>query len=406
MTSSAPADIPRAYDPTSVEQRIYQDWQDAGYFTPQIRPGRQPFVIIMPPPNVTGELHLGHALTATIEDALTRWHRMLGDDTLWLPGKDHAGIATQWVVERLLAEEGTNRHDLGREKFQERVWEWVHRYGNTIDEQHKRLGTSCDWTRLRFTLDPGPAKAVRTTFVNLYNKGLIYRHERIINWCPRCATALSDLEVEYQEQDGKLYYIRYPLADGSGQITVATTRPESMLGDTGVAVHPEDPRYAAFVGKQAILPIMDRPIPIVGDEAIEMEFGTGALKVTPGHDVTDFEIGERHGLEIINVIGFDGNMTDLAGKYEGRERFDTRQAVAEELDALGLLEKVEDYRHSVGHCQRCDAVVEPLISLQWFLKVGNHQESGQHCRPCPCRCGQRRHRHRSRPLRACLPELA
>ena len=374
MTSSAPAEMPRAYDPASVERRIYQDWQDAGYFTPQIREGREPFVIIMPPPNVTGELHLGHALTATIEDALTRWHRMLGDDTLWLPGKDHAGIATQWVVERLLAEEGTNRHDLGRENFQERIWEWVARYGNTIDEQHKRLGTSCDWTRLRFTLDPGPARAVRATFVNLYNKGLIYRHERIINWCPRCATALSDLEVEYQEQDGKLYYIRYPLADGSGHITVATTRPESMLGDTGVAVHPEDPRYAAFVGQDAILPIMDRPIPIVGDEAIEMDFGTGALKVTPGHDVTDFEIGERHGLEIVNVIGFDGNMTDLAGKYQGRERFETRQAVAEELDGLGLLEKVEDYRHSVGHCQRCDSVVEPLISLQWFLKVGSHQE--------------------------------
>ena len=389
MTSSAPAEIPRAYEPASVEQRIYQDWQDAGYFTPTIREGRQPFVIIMPPPNVTGELHLGHALTATIEDALTRWRRMCGDDTLWLPGKDHAGIATQWVVERLLAEEGTNRQELGREKFQERIWEWVARYGNTIDEQHKRLGTSCDWSRLRFTLDPGPAKAVRTTFVNLYNKGLIYRHERIINWCPRCATALSDLEVEYQEQDGKLYYIRYPLAadspplpqgEGRGEgdsqtyITVATTRPESMLGDTGVAVHPEDPRYADLLGKNAILPIMDRPIPIVGDEAIEMDFGTGALKVTPGHDVTDFEIGERHGLEIINVIGFDGNMTTAAGKYERRERFDTRRAVAEELDGLGLLEKVEDYRHSVGHCQRCDAVVEPLISLQWFLKVGSHQE--------------------------------
>ena len=374
MTSSAPAEIPRAYDPASVEQRTYQEWQAAGYFTPEIRPGRQPFVIIMPPPNVTGELHLGHALTATIEDALTRWRRMCGYDTLWLPGKDHAGIATQWVVERLLAEEGTNRHELGREKFQERVWEWVARYGNTIDEQHKRLGTSCDWSRLRFTLDPGPAKAVRSTFVNLYRKGLIYRHERIINWCPRCATALSDLEVEYQEQDGKLYYIRYPLADGNGHITVATTRPESMLGDTGVAVHPEDPRYAAFVGKEAMLPIMDRPIPIVGDEAIEQEFGTGALKVTPGHDVTDFEIGERHGLEIINVIGFDGNMTAVAGKYEGRERFDTRRAVAEELDGLGLLEKVEDYQHSVGHCQRCDSVVEPLISLQWFLKVGSHQE--------------------------------
>ena len=383
MTANPPAEIPRAYEPAAVERRIYQNWQDAGYFTPQIRAGRQPFVIIMPPPNVTGELHLGHALTATIEDALTRWRRMCGDDTLWLPGKDHAGIATQWVVERLLAEEGTNRHDLGREKFQERIWEWVARYGNTIDEQHQRLGTSCDWTRLRFTLDPGPAKAVRTTFVNLYHKGLIYRHERIINWCPRCATALSDLEVEYQEQDGKLYYIRYPLADAvlplpegenRGHITVATTRPESMLGDTGVAVHPEDPRYAAYVGQQALLPIMDRPIPIVGDEAIEPEFGTGALKVTPGHDVTDFEIGERHGLEIINIIGFDGNMTDLAGKYRGMERFDTRRAVAEELDGLGLLEKVEDYRHSVGHCQRCDSVVEPLISLQWFLKVGSHRE--------------------------------
>ena len=389
MTANTPADIPRAYDPAAVEQRIYQDWLDQGYFTPQIRQGRQPYVIIMPPPNVTGELHLGHALTASIEDALARWRRMCGDDTLWLPGKDHAGIATQWVVERLLAEEGTNRHELGREQFQERVWEWVDRYGNTIDEQHKRLGTSCDWSRLRFTLDPGPAKAVRTTFVNLYRKGLIYRHERIINWCPRCATALSDLEVEYQEQDGKLYYLRYPLADSAppllggesrgegaspGYITVATTRPESMLGDTGVAVHPDDPRYAHLVGGQAILPIMDRPIPIVGDTAIEPEFGTGALKVTPGHDVTDFEIGERHGLEIINVIGFDGNMTNLAGKYAGMERFDTRRAVAEELDGLGLLEKVEDYRHSVGHCQRCDSVVEPLISLQWFLKVGSHRE--------------------------------
>ena len=377
MTTAAapsPADIPRAYNPAAVEQPLYQDWLQHGYFTPEIDPAKPPYVIIMPPPNVTGELHLGHALTATIEDALCRWRRMRGDSVLWLPGKDHAGIATQWVVERLLADEGTNRHELGREKFQERIWEWVDRYGNTIDEQHKRLGTSCDWTRLRFTLDPGPVKAVRATFVNLYRKGLIYRHERIINWCPRCATALSDLEVEYQEQAGKLHYLRYPLADGNGQITVATTRPESMLGDTGVAVHPDDPRYAAYVGRQVILPIMQRPIPIVGDTAIEPEFGTGALKVTPGHDVTDFEIGERHGLEIINIIGFDGNMTAAAGHYAGMERFDARQAVAAELDGLGLLEKVEDYQHSVGHCQRCDAVVEPLISLQWFLKVGSHRE--------------------------------
>ena len=370
----APTDIPRAYNPAAVEQPLYQDWLQRGDFTPEIDPEKPPYVIIMPPPNVTGELHLGHALTATIEDALCRWRRMRGDSVLWLPGKDHAGIATQWVVERLLADEGTNRHELGREKFQERIWEWVDRYGNTIDEQHKRLGTSCDWTRLRFTLDPGPVKAVRATFVNLYRKGLIYRHERIINWCPRCATALSDLEVEYQEQAGKLYYLRYPLADGDGQITVATTRPESMLGDTGVAVHPDDPRYAAYVGRQAILPIMQRPIPIVGDTAIEPEFGTGALKVTPGHDVTDFEIGERHGLEIINIIGFDGNMTAAAGQYAGVERFAARQSVANELDRLGLLEKVEDYQHSVGHCQRCDAVVEPLISLQWFLKVGSHRE--------------------------------
>ena len=378
MTSPA-ADIPRAYNASDVEPRIYQSWMDQGLFTPEADESRTPFCVIMPPPNVTGELHLGHALTASIEDALTRWHRMMGDATLWLPGKDHAGIATQWVVERLLAEEGTNRHDLGREKFLERVWEWVARYGNTIDEQHKRLGASCDWSRLRFTLDPGPAKAVRTTFVNLYNKGLIYRHERIINWCPRCSTALSDLEVEYAETDGRLYYIRYPLesaGDGGSPVfvTVATTRPESMLGDTGVAVHPDDPRYQAHVGKMAVLPIMDRPIPIVGDDALDMEFGTGALKVTPGHDPVDFEIGERHGLEIINVIGFDGNLTAAAGKYEGVERFEARRAVVRELETLGLLEKTEAYQHSVGHCQRCDSVVEPLISLQWFLKVGRHDE--------------------------------
>jgi valyl-tRNA synthetase len=390
MTPSAAA-IPRAYNAADVEPRIYQRWLDQGYFTPSVDPSKKPYCIIMPPPNVTGELHLGHALTASIEDALCRWHRMLGDSTLWLPGKDHAGIATQWVVERMLADEGTNRHELGREKFLERVWEWVGKYGHTIDEQHKRLGASCDWSRLRFTLDPGPVKAVRTTFFNLYNKGLIYRHERIINWCPRCATALSDLEVEYQEQDGKLYHIRYPLTDNpplpkgdegglgrrvvsEGYITVATTRPESMLGDTGVAVHPDDSRYRDLVGREVMLPIMDRPIPIVTDEAIEMEFGTGALKVTPGHDPVDFEIGERHRLEIVTVIGFDGNMTDAAGKYAGMERFQARQAVAQELDSLGLLEKVESYRHSIGHCQRCDSVVEPLISLQWFLKVGRHDQ--------------------------------
>ena len=377
MTSPASA-MPRAYDASAVEQRIYQTWWDAGYFVPRIDPDRQPFCVVMPPPNVTGELHLGHALTASLQDALARWHRMCGDPTLWLPGKDHAGIATQWVVERALAAEGTNRHDLGREKFEERVWEWVRLYGNTIDEQHRRLGASCDWSRLRFTLDPGPVRAVRTTFVNLFNKGLIYRHERIINWCPRCATALSDLEVDYEEQDGKLYHIRYPSAENpSDGVTVATTRPESMLGDTGVAVHPDDERYRDKIGGNVVLPIVGRQIPVVGDAAIEMEFGTGALKVTPGHDIVDFEIGERHNLPIITVIGFDGCMTDQAGPaYSGVERFAARAAVVAELESIGALESVEDYHHSVGHCQRCNEVVEPLISLQWFLNVGKHDQPG------------------------------
>ena len=375
MTQPANA-IPRAYDAAAVERRIYQNWWDSGYFAPRPNPSRQSFCIVMPPPNVTGELHLGHALTASLQDALTRWHRMRGDATLWLPGKDHAGIATQWVVERTLAEEGTNRHEMGRDAFEQRVWEWVERYGNTIDEQHRRLGASCDWSRLRFTLDPGPVRAVRTTFVNLFNKGLIYRHERIINWCPRCATALSDLEVDYEERDGKLYYIRYPLADNPDEsVTVATTRPESMLGDTGVAVHPDDERYQDKLGRMALLPIVGREIPVVGDPAIEMEFGTGALKVTPGHDVVDFEIGERHGLPIVNIIGFDGCLTDAAGPtYVGMERFAARTAVAEELENLGLLERIEDYHHSVGQCQRCSEVVEPLISLQWFLNVGQHTD--------------------------------
>ncbi len=377
MTQPA-ATMASAYDAGAVEQRIYQNWWDSGYFSPRDNGSGEPFCMVMPPPNVTGELHLGHALTASLQDALTRWHRMRGDATLWLPGKDHAGIATQWVVERALAEQGTNRRELGREKFEERVWEWVRRYGNTIDAQHRRLGASCDWSRLRFTLDPGPARAVRTTFVSLFEKGLIYRHERIINWCPRCATALSDLEVDYEERDGKLYYIRYPLGENpDAWVTVATTRPESMLGDTGVAVHPKDERYADKVGRMAALPIAGRQIPIVGDEAIEMEFGTGALKVTPGHDVVDFEIGERHGLPIISVVGFDGCMTDEAGpRYAGMERFAARAAIAEELDRLGALERVEDYHHSVGQCQRCGEVVEPLISLQWFLNVGRHDQPG------------------------------
>ncbi|MCH7735880.1 MAG: valine--tRNA ligase [Chloroflexi bacterium] len=369
MTS---AQMPSTYNAADVEQRIYQDWQSQGYFNAKIEKGVEPFVIIMPPPNVTGELHLGHALQFSIIDALVRWRRMTGAPTLWLPGTDHAGIATQWVVERQLAAEGQSRHELGRDQFLETVWEHVRKFGGVIHEQSRRLGISADWERHRFTLDPGPAKAVRTTFVNLYQKGLIYRHERIINWCTRCATALSDLEVDYQDVDGKLYHIRYPLEDDPKSfITVATTRPETMLGDSGVAVHPEDDRYNRIIGKNVVLPIMDRPIPVVGDEAIDREFGTGALKVTPAHDPVDFEIGERHGLEIVNVIGLDGNLTSAAGKYEGVERNEARRKVAEELDRLGLLEKVEDHRHSVGHCQRCSTVVEPLVSLQWFVNLGS-----------------------------------
>ena len=373
MTS---AQMPSAYNAADVEQRIYQDWQNKGYFNAKIVEGQEPYVIIMPPPNVTGELHLGHALEKAIEDALVRWRRMSGVPTLWLPGTDHAGIATQWAVERQLATEGTSRHDLGREKFLERVWDHVGKTGGIIHEQSRRLGISADWDRLTFTLDRGPSKAVRTTFVNLYKKGRIYRHERIINWCTRCATALSDLEVDYQDVDGNLYHIRYPLEDDPKSfITVATTRPETMLGDTGVAVHPEDDRYSNLIGKNVVLPIMDRPIPVVGDEAIDREFGTGALKVTPAHDPIDFEIGERHGLDVFNVIGLDGNLTAAAGKYSGVDRNEARVKVVEELDQLGLLDKVEGHRHSVGHCQRCSSVVEPLVSLQWFVNLGGHQEA-------------------------------
>ena len=375
MTAKPSADIPSVYNAADVERRIYETWMAKDYFKAVRDPNATPYTIIMPPPNVTGELHLGHALEKALEDALVRWRRMSGVPTLWLPGTDHAGIATQWAVERQLAAEGRDRHELGREKFLKLVWEHVEKYGGIIHEQSRRLGISADSSRHKFTLDPGPVKAVRTTFVNLYNKGLIYRHERMINWCIRCATALSDLEVNHEEQDGQLYHIHYPLADDpTSHITVATTRPETMLGDTGVAVHPDDPRYRDLVGKQAVLPIMGRAIPIVGDEAIAQDFGTGALKVTPGHDMVDFEIGQRHGLEIITVIGLDGNMTEAAGKYAGKERFQVREEVVAELKSLGLLEKVEEYRHSVGHCQRCDSVVEPLISLQWFVNVGHHDQ--------------------------------
>ena len=370
MTQTRPRqDIPKAYDPQAAEQRIYDFWLKGGYFTPQIDRGKKPFVIIMPPPNVTGELHMGHALTTALEDLMVRWHRMRGEPTLYLPGTDHAGIATQVVVERMLASDGITRHQLGREKFVVTVWEWVDRYGGAIYEQIKRLGASCDWTRKRFTLDEGPSRAVRTTFVNLYKKGLIYRGERIVNWCPRCATALSDLEVKHQEESASLYHIRYPLEDDSGAITVATTRPETMLGDTAVAVNPKDERYVHLIGRNAVLPVVRRVIPIITDEAVDPEFGTGVLKVTPGHDPADFEIGERHDLPIVNVMNPDASMNENAGHYEGKDRFDARKEIVEELERDGLLETVEPYHHSVGHCDRCGEVVEPTVSKQWYMKM-------------------------------------
>ena len=357
----------KAYDPKATEQSIYEYWLEGGYFTPEIDRSRKPFVIMMPPPNVTGQLHMGHALTAALEDLMTRWHRMLGDPTLFLPGTDHAGIATQVVVERMLAADKLTRQDLGREAFTKTVWEWVDRYGSRIYEQLKRLGASCDWTRQGFTLDEGPSKAVKTTFVNLYKKGLIYRGERIVNWCPRCVTALSDLEVKHREEDAGLYHIRYRIEGGDGELIIATTRPETLLADTAVAINPDDDRYATFAGKSVTLPLLGRIIPVVSDEAADPEFGTGALKVTPGHDPADFEIGERHSLPIINILNPDGTMNENAAHYEGVDRLEVRTKIVEELDKEGLLVKIEPYRHSVGHCDRCDQVVEPIVSKQWYM---------------------------------------
>ncbi|MFH0914279.1 MAG: valine--tRNA ligase, partial [Chloroflexota bacterium] len=331
--------------------------------------GEKAFVIAMPPPNVTGELHLGHAITAALEDIMVRWHRMKGEPTLWLPGVDHAGIATQVVVERQLAKEGLTRQKIGREKFLERVWEWAEKARHSIGTQHQRLGVSCDWSRERFTLDEGPSRAVRTAFVRLYDKGLIYRGERIINWCPRCSTALSDLEVDHKDITGHLWYIRYPLADGSGYITVATTRPETILGDTAVAVNPNDERFKGLVGKEVILPAVKRAIPIITDEAVDPAFGTGAVKITPAHDPVDFEVAQRHNLPLVNILNPDATLNENAGPYKGMERFACRKAILTDLEKEGLLVKTEPYSHAVGHCQRCQTVIEPLASKQWFVKM-------------------------------------
>jgi len=361
--------LPSVYEPGQVERKWYKFWRERNYFAPSGDTNQPMFSIVMPPPNVTGSLHLGHALDNTLQDILTRWKRMQGYNVLWLPGTDHAGIATQAKVEEALAQEGLSRHDLGREKFVERVWEWKHLYGNRITEQLSLLGSSCDWSRERFTMDEGCSRAVREVFVDMYNKGLIYQGDYIINWCPKCHTAISDIEVEHEDTEGKLWYIRYPIEDSDEYLVVATTRPETMLGDTGVAVHPEDERYSHLIGRNVMLPLMNRPIPVFADGCVDKEFGTGAVKVTPAHDPNDFEMGFRHQLLQIKVMDDGGIMNENAGQYEGLDRSECRQKVVADLEALGLLEKIEPHQHAVGHCQRCETIIEPMISKQWFVRM-------------------------------------
>ena len=361
----------KSYEPHDVERRWYDFWEKEGLFAADKADGdRKGYSIVIPPPNVTGVLHMGHALNNTLQDILCRYRRLRGDNVLWMPGTDHAGIATQNVVEKKLASEGLDRHQVGREKFIEAVWEWRSEYGNAIINQLKRLGASCDWDRERFTMDEGLSRAVRKVFVTLYHEGLIYRGNYIINWCGRCHTALADLEVEHEEHDGYLYHIRYPFADGKDGVVVATTRPETMLGDTAVAVNPDDERFHGIESHQVILPLMNRKIPIIKDKYVDTSFGTGALKITPAHDPNDFEIGVRHDLEQIKVIDDNGRMTAEAGKFKGLDRFKCRDAVVKALKEAGLLEKVEPYKHSIGHCYRCDTIIEPNLSKQWFVKTG------------------------------------
>ncbi len=368
-TETAAKDLAKAYEFRDVEDKWYQAWLEHKNFRAGMDPERPSYSIVIPPPNVTGVLHVGHALNNTLQDVLIRFRRMQGMNTLWLPGTDHAGIATQNVVERQLAAENTSRHEIGRRAFVERVWKWKEESGGQIIHQLKRLGCSCDWERERFTMDEGLSKAVREVFCRLYDEGLIYRGDYIINWCPRCHTALADLEVEHEPTDGKLYHIRYPLADGSGHLVVATTRPETMLGDTAVAVHPEDERFRDLPEKAVILPLANKKIPIVFDAHVEREFGSGALKVTPAHDLNDFEIGRRHDLPLLKVMDDSGTMNEAAGSYAGLDRFACRKQVVADLEAAGLLEKIEPHQHGVGHCYRCQTVVEPALSKQWFVKV-------------------------------------
>ena len=362
-------ELAKTYDPNEVEDRIYKFWLDGGFFHAEVDQNKKPYTIVIPPPNITGQLHMGHALDQTLQDILIRSKRMQGYSALWMPGTDHASIATEAKIVEAMRKEGISKEDLGREKFLERAWEWKEKYGGTIISQLKKLGSSCDWERERFTLDEGCSKAVREVFVRLYEKGLIYRGERIINWCPHCHTSISDAEVSYEEHDGSFWHLRYPLSDGSGYLELATTRPETMLGDTAVAVHPDDERYKHLIGKSVILPILEKEIPIVADSYVEMDFGTGVVKITPAHDPNDFEVGLRHNLPVINVMTDDAKMTDDCGKYSGMDRYEARKAIVADLEAGGYLVKVEPMKHNVGSCYRCNSVVEPRISKQWFVKM-------------------------------------
>lgn len=369
------AELAKTYDPKEVEDRIYKFWLDGGYFRATVNAldetgaKKRPYTIVMPPPNVTGQLHMGHALDGTLQDILIRFRRMQGYEALWLPGTDHASIATEAKIVESMAKEGLTKEQIGREKFLERAWDWTRKYGGRIVEQQKKLGSSCDWDRQRFTLDDGCSRAVREVFVRLYEKGLIYRGERIINWCPHCKTSISDAEVEYEERDGSFWHLRYPLADGSGYLELATTRPETMLGDTAVAVHPDDERYKSLVGKTLILPIVGREIPIVADEYVERDFGTGVVKITPAHDPNDFEVGLRHNLPVINVFNEDNTINENGGKYEGLDVYEARKRIVEELDKEGYLVRTEPIKHNVGTCYRCHSIVEPRVSRQWFVSM-------------------------------------
>ncbi len=357
------------YNPSEFEDRIYDFWQKGNYFHANLDERKKPYTIVMPPPNITGQLHMGHALDNTLQDILIRYHRMKGFDTLWVPGTDHASIATEAKIVEALRKEGVDKLDLGRDKFLERAWEWKAQYGGRIVEQLKKLGSSCDWERERFTLDEGCSKAVREVFVNLYDKGLIYRGERIINWCPHCMTTISDAEVEYEEKAGSFWHVRYPLTDGSGYLELATTRPETMLGDTAVAVHPEDDRYKDLVGKTLTLPLVGREIPIIADEYVERDFGTGVVKITPAHDPNDFEVGLRHNLEVINTFTPDGHMNEKCGKYTGMTTLEARDAIVADLQEGGFIVEIEPFTHNVGTCYRCGTIVEPRVSKQWFVKM-------------------------------------